>query len=335
MGIMGSAFGRALAGAGASVSSLADKYIDQDLQMQRATALEELRRQTATNIRTDEDAFNSDPTRVARNRANKVADITATGTATNEVALQGKLNEAKNTDLSAAEVARANALLKGTTQTRIDVENDITTGTSAAKLKVETDRAAALLPLEVKRAYALADAQASATARHREARVQPGEELLAKVAATEKLLGRALTEPEKIGLLGLGAKGRDPELDTATVVTEKINPDGTTVKTTHKEVRRPGGEKAPEADPVKAAMDAARAAKDGKPGAAAGSIAEAARNKVAARTSGEMNMDAAAAKAGYTFSKGNDGKDYYSRSVNGQGEILSPKQLADRLGLLY
>ncbi len=35
-------------------------------------------------------------------------------------------------------------------------------------------------------------------------------------------------------------KERDPELDTQTVTEEKINPDGTTTKTTRKEVRKPG-----------------------------------------------------------------------------------------------
>ena len=35
-------------------------------------------------------------------------------------------------------------------------------------------------------------------------------------------------------------KERDPELDTVTVTDEKMNPDGTTTKTTRKEVRRPG-----------------------------------------------------------------------------------------------
>lgn len=38
---------------------------------------------------------------------------------------------------------------------------------------------------------------------------------------------------------GQGAQ-RDPELDTQTVTEEKINPDGTTTKTTRKEVRKPG-----------------------------------------------------------------------------------------------
>ena len=57
--------------------------------------------------------------------------------------------------------------------------------------------------------------------------------------------------------------GRDPELDTQTVTEEKMNPDGTTIKTVRKEVRRPGEERAQAEDPMKAAMDAARAKSGG------------------------------------------------------------------------
>lgn len=65
-------------------------------------------------------------------------------------------------------------------------------------------------------------------------------------------------------LIAMGGKqraARDPELDTVT--TERTTDDGKggTIKTTEKSVRRPGQKAAEEADPIKAAMDAAREAK--------------------------------------------------------------------------
>lgn len=56
--------------------------------------------------------------------------------------------------------------------------------------------------------------------------------------------------------------GRDPELDTQTIVTKKIDPaTGVETTMTRKEVRKPGqgGTVTEDADPIKAAMDAARA----------------------------------------------------------------------------
>lgn len=50
---------------------------------------------------------------------------------------------------------------------------------------------------------------------------------------------------------------------------------------------------------------------------------------------GEMNLQNAASRAGYTPKFGADGKWYYSRIVNGQGENLTSKELADRLNLIY
>lgn len=50
---------------------------------------------------------------------------------------------------------------------------------------------------------------------------------------------------------------------------------------------------------------------------------------------GELQLMSAASKAGYTSKVGSDGNVYYSRMVNGQGENLTSKQIADRLGLIY
>ena len=51
MGIMGSMFGRALGGLGASVATLANRYIDEDLAQQRAQAMADIQLATAGKIR--------------------------------------------------------------------------------------------------------------------------------------------------------------------------------------------------------------------------------------------------------------------------------------------
>lgn len=55
----------------------------------------------------------------------------------------------------------------------------------------------------------------------------------------------------------------------------------------------------------------------------------------AGKTVGDRQLEDQARKAGYTVSVGNDGQFWFSRTVNGQGENLTGKQLADRLGLVY
>lgn len=52
-------------------------------------------------------------------------------------------------------------------------------------------------------------------------------------------------------------------------------------------------------------------------------------------TVGEQQLEERARKAGYTPSIGNDGRVWFSRVVNGQGENLTGRQVADRLGLVY
>lgn len=89
MGIMGSAFGRALAGGGAAVASLSAKYIDEELAQQRMQAHAELQRLTAKNIREDDDAFRNDPTRIARDRENRKQDALATAATARQAELEG------------------------------------------------------------------------------------------------------------------------------------------------------------------------------------------------------------------------------------------------------
>lgn len=91
-----SLFTNALAGASSAGAEIANKYLDEKILRDRAQVLAELQRQSAKTIREDDDAFKNDPTRIARDRENRVADVQAVGTAQSEVALAGE--RAKVTD---------------------------------------------------------------------------------------------------------------------------------------------------------------------------------------------------------------------------------------------
>lgn len=221
MSLMGSALGGALAGAGAGAAQIANSYIDAEIQQEKARALADI--QYANSVKLDQ--YNLSKPRQDALTAAEAARERAVGAARNETTLAGKVAEAGNKDLRQAKIDDANEFAKGTQQTRIDVENAIVTGTASAKIKAEADRAAALLPLEIRRAYALADAAAKASASRREA---PGAELTAKLAIVEKTLDRPLTEQEKLGLFGLS---KSVETDKVTTTEETIDPETGSTKT--------------------------------------------------------------------------------------------------------
>jgi hypothetical protein len=102
-----SMWGRAAAGFGGAVADIANKYIDNDVATQRAQAIADIQRASGMQQLQDADAFRNDPTRVSRDRANKVADITAEGTARSSVELAGKKAAALDPELLAADVERA------------------------------------------------------------------------------------------------------------------------------------------------------------------------------------------------------------------------------------
>lgn len=220
MSLMGSALGGALAGAGAGAAQIANAYIDAEIQQEKAKALADLQYANAVKL----DQYN-----LSKPRQDAIADAEAArekkvGAARNETALEGKVAEASDKRLRQAKIDDANEIARGTQKARIDAENAFVTGTAQAKIKAEADRAAALLPLEIKRAYALADAAGKASAAHRE---QPPS-LADKVSQIEGVIKRELTEQEKLGVLGLAAR---PETDKVTTTEETIDPETGSTKT--------------------------------------------------------------------------------------------------------
>jgi hypothetical protein len=109
---MSSLFGYALAGLGDSAVNITNKYIDESLAQQRLQAIADIQRKSTQQQREDADAFNNNPEKLLRDRANKVADITAEGGAKGAVDLQSAINTATNEQLTAALAAREAAAAK-------------------------------------------------------------------------------------------------------------------------------------------------------------------------------------------------------------------------------
>lgn len=151
MSILGSAVGRALAGGGAAVASLASKYIDEDLAQQRMQAHAELQRLTAKNIREDDDAFRNDPTRIARDRANRRDDTLATAATAreaelaglNDTALQGAREGQKDRE-AAADTRRKVAGRKTELKELAPTETKVAVDHATAVAKAEGDTRAEL-----------------------------------------------------------------------------------------------------------------------------------------------------------------------------------------------
>ena len=183
-----SLFARALSGAAQGVAQVTNKWIDEDIAQQRAQFIAELQRTTATNIRNDQAAFDDARAPVLQER--ELGRAKALARTQREIELEA-LNDKPLQD---AKTARADA----------DADAEI-----RRKLRAGEK----LLPFEQKRAKALAEADAGTRAKYREA----PPDVLQKVAQIEKVLGRSLNEQEKLAMMGLAAKGRDPETGYETV----------------------------------------------------------------------------------------------------------------------
>lgn len=309
MGLMGSAFGRALAGGGRAAADIASKYIDAEIERNRMEALADIQFKNNNRTRDANFAFENDPGNVAKRVDTASTVAKAAGRTAAEVDTERlsnpALNQAQRTkaagDATAAqeielgrlqnkpliEAAREKAIgdkraehTAATEQTIADANNPELLG-AVGKLKLADPEVAARIA-----ASRAAAANAGAGAGLHSAQAEAVRLTIAdkkKIDGLYDQAGKVLSDPtlddatrakemakvERQIVLMKSKNGqaaaRDPELDTQTVVEEKLNPDGTTTKTTRKEVRRPGNgsQEAPADDPIKAAMDAARAARGG------------------------------------------------------------------------
>lgn len=193
-----SLFSRAIAGAAEAGSRVLNKFIDDDIIKSRAQVLADIQRTSAVQTDADLDAQRNAPERLARDRAAKVDDIRAVGTAQNEVSLSGKRAEATDTELTAGLVGRA----KATAQAGADVQFD-------AQKRALTELGGLEVELAGKKARATAEATYSTQAKYREkpaGSLSPAE----KMGQIEDAIGRPLKQEEKEALAGLGKTGTDP-----------------------------------------------------------------------------------------------------------------------------
>lgn len=270
-----SMFARAVGGAASAGASITGKYIDEGLAAQRAQMLADLQLEGQKKL----DQYQNDPTRREKLRGEAVKDTAAAADATNAANLRGKRAEATDPALSEGLASREGLLAKAR-------------GTATREAETEAGNDPAYI--KAKRALALAGhVESSSSAAQAE--------LMRLQAADLKRLGALydqstaiqndpkLSEDEKAKRLkpivtsitaiksksGAGA-ARDPELDTETVKEKRVDAQGNETETTRKQVRRPGGG-APADDPIRAALEAARKAKDPKAAAPAASAAPGAK----------------------------------------------------------
>lgn len=332
MGIMGSAFGRALGGFGAGVASLSNKYIDEDLAQQRAQAMADIQVATAGKIRQADDEFKNDPTRIARDRATKRDDAIAAGATAQSV----ELNALANTTLQDARIASA---VKTGAANRSEKVLDLQVeGKAKAEIEKQFGNDPLLLAARKKLALANHVDSADSVARAELARMEIGDrKRLGGLYDELARLDADTTMPEKdkaakvrattgqiMAIRGKNGQGgaRDPELDTQTIVDERMNADGSTTKTTRKEVRKAGqgGGAADPLDDVAKELGASH-----KPGASGkqGSIVERAQ---AARPENTADNGISVVPAGY----GTNSYRYRGKTYNSLGEAQAAKNAWDK-----
>jgi hypothetical protein len=164
MSLLGSGLGRALAGGGGAAADLANRYITEELATQRAQALADIQRTSATHQREDEDAFRNDPTRLARDRATKRDDVLAANSAAREAELAGLKDE----PLVTARRESADAAAVDDTRRKVTGRKTELSELSQAEIDAYNAKVGGTTDVDVKRAGLMADAQARAQAKFRE-----------------------------------------------------------------------------------------------------------------------------------------------------------------------
>lgn len=279
MGIMGSAFGRALGGFGAGVATLANKYIDEDLAKQRAQAMADIQVATAGKIRQADAEFSDKRAPIERER--KRDDALAAGATAREVELaalndatlqgtrqqvQGKNNEfargEKVKDITAISPAEAEAAAASVRATG-KAEGDVTKQFGNDPLYIAAQR---------KLAAAKHIESADSVARAELVRMEIGDrKRLGGLYDELARLDGDTTMPEKdkaakvravtgqiMAIRGKNGQGGGGETDTVKITDEKMNADGSTTKTERTEKRRAGQGGGSGQDPLLADMEAAR-----------------------------------------------------------------------------
>lgn len=158
MSILGSAFGRALSGAGRGAAEVANKYIDSNLQKQRDDALATLQRQRDESLadlqfrqtqRTEE--YSQSPEVQARRNTNATAAATTVATAQRGIDLERLNDEPLNEAARKKATADAKAMSDAKTTDAIDAAYRMATDPKATEAqRVAAERKLAELKDEVR-----------------------------------------------------------------------------------------------------------------------------------------------------------------------------------------
>jgi hypothetical protein len=208
MSILGSTFGRALAGGGKAAAGIATKYIDSDLQRQRDEALFDLRHKEM--VRGEE--YMQSPEVQGRRTSNAATAARTAATTQQDIELQrlnnkplyDRAREVKAGDISAEAAARRAA----ETETLQDegyqgAKRSVADADADAEIKRKLKAGEALLPHEVNRARQLAEATYGTAAKYRDKGSEP-QTLAGKLDSVEQAIGRKLTQQERERFAGLG-----------------------------------------------------------------------------------------------------------------------------------
>lgn len=242
-----------LAGGARAVGGIAEGKIDQERRLESAQAIADIEEQKQKRIAEwrrqnarDDQTYNT----VGEGGQNARAAEGLLAQQRNEIALKGAEAAASSNVLTDAQINRENAIIEGT---------------APAKIKAEVDRAKEMLPVELKRVYAIAEAQARASASHRQS---PVADLQAKMDFIEQTLGRALTEQERLGILGLAKTQQMDEVTTVNTVEDQAtgNKRETRIKSMVPSGAMAQTHGSDQSDPfgIRSAMDAERAARAAK-----------------------------------------------------------------------
>lgn len=286
MGLLSAAF---LQGAGQGLNVLGQGMLrgieredEQELWEKRTKLLAEIQRESAKGIRDDQAAHDDarfpvkleqeTQTVAARGKAQTAADVARandSGMLAAEAAQAERNRGYKSADAeAAAESARKATVAAGSDKAYLQAQTAIKLADPEVAARIAAARASAA---SAGASAGLARAQTEGVnLTNQDKKTLNGlyddaSAILSDTEISDAERGKQMLKiQQQIGLIKskTGQGTRDPELDTETITTEKENPDGSTTKTTRKEVRKPGQRGSnDEADPVKAAMDAARAAK--------------------------------------------------------------------------
>lgn len=210
---MASLFSRALAGAGKEAGVIANQYITEELAQNRARLLADLQRTTASAMRKDQFEFENDSATVARGNETGRQRTLSQAAATREADLAGLTDQ----PYRAAKQAAADEDSAAETSRRIVGRKAELTELTPAEVAAADAKIRGTTAAEAARAGAIADAGARAQARYRE---QPPS-VVKKVKEFEAVLGRPLSEQEKASVLGLITK--EPDKYTALPIRDADN----------------------------------------------------------------------------------------------------------------